>query len=180
MHKVHERIVYIACPKPPRKSVLGMREWGSCPSGLPENVLGGGGGGLEPLFQPPPPPGGGSKGWLAVFHVFHAYAMQKALSQSVTVTVTVTVIVTVTVSLRGGGGGPPTVVSCSNKSPLPIGKLAHKVSDLCIAEISVWPLQPLFTTPRTEAGGVLVTGRKHTATQKNPRQWYHRRLSALL
>ena len=60
----------------------------------------GGGGALEPLFQPPPlPPEGGSKGWLSVFHVFHAYSMTKPLALSQPVTVTV--------SLQREGGGSP-------------------------------------------------------------------------
>ena len=40
---------------------------------------------------------------------------------------------------------------------------------------------PLQTPPppRTETCGVLVTDGEHTSAQQKPRQWYHRRLSAL-
>ena len=38
---------------------------------------------------------------------------------------------------------------------------------------------PPTPPPRTETCGVLVTDGKHTSAQQKPRQWYHRRLSAL-
>ena len=119
---------------------------------LAKNLFGGVGGvgRRAPFPTPPPPPEGGSKGRVSCFRVFHASSMTKplALSQSLPVTVTVTV------SLQNGGGAPPTVVSHSNTSlppppppPHPISKLESRFSDICIEEMSLWPLQPLSATP---------------------------------
>ena len=93
----------------------------------------GGGGGLE----------GGSKGRLSCFHVFHAYPMTKplALSQSLSLC-----------HSKGGGGGVLLRLSAVLIHPLrppphPISKLEPKLSDICIEEISLWPLEPLSASP---------------------------------
>ena len=58
------------------------------------------------------------------------------------------------------GGGGPLVVSHSNTSlppppPSSISKLEPKFSDICIEEISLWPLEALSATPHPEFGGGL-------------------------
>ena len=59
-------------------------------------------------------------------------------------------------SNRGGGGGLlpwSSAVLIHPCPPPPISKLEQTVSDICIEEISLWPLVPLFTTPSKGSKG---------------------------
>ena len=111
----------------------------------PRKIYFGGWGALEALFQPPPPWRGGLQGSL-FFPCFSSIFHDKT---------TGTVTVTVTVSLQGeGGGGLLLWLSADLIPPPPISKLEPKFSDICIEEIGLWPLEPLFATPTpSEFGG---------------------------
>ena len=109
--------------------------------------LGGGWGALGAPFPPPPPLEGGSNGWLSFFHIFHAYSMTKPLALCRSVTVTV--------SLPGAGGGGGRLLLWLSAVLIPppqISKLEPKFSDICIENINLWPLEPLFAAPRLNFG----------------------------
>ena len=112
---------------------------------LPKRLFGGGMGPLALLFQPNPPGPpleGGSKGWLPCFSCIF-YDKPLALSQSVLVTVPVTV----PLQCEGLLLWLSAVLIHPCPPPHPISKLEPKISDICIEDISVWPLEPLSEAP---------------------------------
>ena len=83
----------------------------------------------------------------------------------------------------GGGGmrpkSPPEAVGCDPSLCRRLDFVSK--TSLCLPwrPWSVCMTEPLAMHPGTETCGVLVTDGKHMSTQQKPRQWYHRRLSAL-